>query len=178
MPDGTNPEVSEATQADNALREAVGPVLGRIPSGVAVVTAGNGAGQETGMLASWVQQASFDQPMITLAVNRKRYLNDWLAQQPHVVVNLLGTSDRNLLKQFAAGFEPDEPAFEGLNIRRERTGLPILTDAFGYLEGVVRGQMTTGDHTIYAVEIIAGGSGATAADDQPHVHIRKNGFNY
>ena len=49
--------------------DAIGPVLGRTPSGVFILTASSGDGQETGMLASWVQQASFDPPAITVAVN-------------------------------------------------------------------------------------------------------------
>ena len=55
-------------------------VLGRIPSGVFVLTCGDGAGNMTGMLASWVQQAAFEPPMISVGVKNGRYINDWLAQ--------------------------------------------------------------------------------------------------
>ncbi len=40
----------------------IAQVLGRIPSGIFVLTVGDDTGRETGMLASWVQQASFDPP--------------------------------------------------------------------------------------------------------------------
>ena len=57
--------------------EGGGPprVLGRTPSGVFILTCSDGAGHETGMLASWVQQASFDPPMLALAV--EQYVGDW-----------------------------------------------------------------------------------------------------
>ena len=38
--------------------------LGRVPSGLFILTAGNGP-TETGLLASWVQQCSFDPPRLT-----------------------------------------------------------------------------------------------------------------
>src|SRR3954470_14756244 len=61
------------------LQKSVGAVLGRTPSGLFVISAADADGRETAMLASWVQQASFSPPMVTVALNRKRYLNDWLA---------------------------------------------------------------------------------------------------
>ena len=161
-----------------SLLESLGPVLGRIPSGVFILTAQNSAGCETGALVSWVQQASFAPPMVTVAVNRKRYLIDWLEQSPQVVLNLVGEGQKHFLKHFGAGFGPDEPAFEGLTIHRTAAGLPVLAEALGVLEGTVRAQLSTGDHVIYAMEITAARCGAGFPDMKPMVHIRKNGFNY
>ena len=115
------------------LREIIGPVLGRIPSGVFILTASDGNGHETGMLASWVQQAAFEPPMVTVVVNSKRFLNDWLQQEPKVALSLIGETRTEFLKHFGRGFEADQPAFEGLNISRGSNGLPILADAIGYL---------------------------------------------
>lgn len=158
--------------------EAIGPVLGRTPSGVYILTARNSDGLETGALISWVQQASFSPPMVTIAINQKRYLRDWLAASPQVILNLVGESQKQFLKHFGAGFAPEAPAFEGLSVSRSESGLPILVDAMGHLEGVVRSQLETGDHMIYAVEIIGGGCGAAFGESRPMVHIRKSGFNY
>ena len=51
--------------------------LGRIPSGLFVLTVRNGA-KETGMLASWVQQCSFDPPRLTIAIRQGRDVLEWL----------------------------------------------------------------------------------------------------
>ncbi|MFQ5734923.1 MAG: flavin reductase family protein [Planctomycetaceae bacterium] len=163
---------------NDATRERIAPVLGRLPSGVSILTAGDGGERETGMLASWVQQASFDPPMVTLAVNAKRYLNDWLQPGAPLVLNLLGEDNGALLKHFGKGFEPDEPAFEGVNTSRADNGLPVLGDALGYLEGNVAGQTPAGDHLVYVVEITGAGSAALLNDSKPMVHIRKTGFHY
>lgn len=158
--------------------DAIGPVLGRTPSGVFILTARHSDGRETGTLVSWVQQASFSPPMVTVAVNRKRFLVDWLTDSPRLVLNLVGESQKEFLKHFGAGFGPDEPAFAGLAVERSSTGLPVLSQALGYLEGTVTAKMDTGDHVIYAIEITAGGCGPTLSETKPMVHIRKNGFNY
>ena len=60
MPEATN----------DPTTQAIGAVLGRVPSGVFILTASDGQGKETGMLASWVQQAGFDPPCDTVAVNQ------------------------------------------------------------------------------------------------------------
>jgi len=171
MPDKTQNESS-------GWREAIAPVLGRTPSGIFILTARNTAGQETGMLASWVQQASFEPPMVTVAVNNKRYLNDWLREIPKLALSLLAEGQSRYLKHFGRGFEPDQPAFEGLEISRGLTGLPLLADALGYLEGEVTGRLEAGDHTIYLVEIQGGGSSEPLVEERPMVHIRKDGFRY
>jgi flavin reductase (DIM6/NTAB) family NADH-FMN oxidoreductase RutF len=162
----------------NSSPDQIAPVLGRTPSGVFILTAKHTDGRETGALVSWVQQASFSPPMVTVAVNQKRYLHDWFRDSPAVVLNLVGDSQKHFLKQFGAGFGPDEPAFEGMSLIRGETGVPILADAMGYLEGVVKSQLETGDHVIYAVEITAGGTGPDFDTGKPMVHIRKNGMNY
>lgn len=162
----------------NPAREEIGRVLGRTPSGVFILTATDGAGRETGMLASWVQQASFDPPMISVAVNRKRYLNDWLNKAPRLALSLVGRSQGKFLKHFGRGFEPDQPAFEGIETLRNSTGLPLLAGALGYLEGEIVAMTDAGDHCVYFVRVDAAGSGPDLANEEPMVHIRKNGFNY
>ncbi len=168
-------EVDSVREGD---RESIAAVLGRTPSGVFVVTAGDASGRETGMLASWIQQASFEPPMVSLAIHSKRYLNDWLAERPQLVINLLGEKQTNLLSHFGKGFEPDAAAFEGLSISRSTTGLPILDEALGYLEGTVRDQVTAGDHRVYLVEITAAGASEQIETRPPMVHIRKDAFRY
>ena len=165
------------TPAD-PLQEAIAPVLGRVPSGVFVLTASDGNGRQTGLLASWVQQASFEPPMLTVAVNQKRYLNDWLTQSPHIVLNLVAEKQFDLLKHFGQGFEPDQPAFAGLETSVTENGVPVLSEALGYLEAEITGQIESGDHIVYLATVTGAGGGAAIGDRQPMVHIRKNGFKY
>ena len=163
---------------DDATREAIAPVLGRTPSGIFILTATDGAGNETGMLASWVQQASFEPPMVTVAVNKKRYLNDWLQAAPRMALSQVGENQKKLLGHFGRGFEPGVAAFDGVPTAQGETGLPVLTEAMGYLEGRISHSQDAGDHTVYFLVVVAGGVSGSLTDDKPMVHIRKNGFNY
>ncbi|WP_166830322.1 flavin reductase family protein [Thalassoroseus pseudoceratinae] len=158
--------------------ETIGRVLGRTPSGVFILTATDGEGHATGMLASWVQQASFNPPAVTMAVNKSRYLNDWLTKSPHVVLNLVGASQTSYLKHFGKGFEPDQPAFEGIDTADTAHNVPALAGALGYLVGKVSNKIESGDHVVYLVEIESAHAGEKIDEDKPMVHIRKNGFHY
>lgn len=162
----------------DAERETLGAVLGRTPSGLFVLTARGGEGRQTGMLASWVQQAAFDPPAVTVAIRKGRYLHDWLAADPQVVLNLLGESHKRYLGHFGKGFDPGEPAFEGLVVQSSPRGLTILADALGWLEGEVTAQLDAGDHVLYLVTLTAAGAGPDLAVERPYVHVRKNGLNY
>lgn len=154
-------------------------MLGRIPSGIFVLTVGDDSGRETGMLASWVQQASFDPPQVTVVVKRERYVNQWLQKRPVAILNLLGESAKNLLGHFGRGFKEDEPAFQSLEFTRgPATALPALSDALGYLECRIAGMMESGDHVVYLLEIIGAGVGETLHEESPMVHVRKSGLSY
>lgn len=159
-------------------RADIGAVLARTPSGLFILTACGPDGRQTGMLASWVQQASFDPPALSVAVNKKRYVNDWLQANPAVVLNLVGETQKQYLGHFGRGFDPDEPAFDGIPTTAGPNGTPALSDALGWLAGTVTGRIDAGDHYVYAVRIEAAHRGAALDSERPWVHIRKNGFNY
>ena len=169
--------------ADSAIspeqKDAIAPILGRVPSGVFILTASDGAGRETAMLASWVQQTGFDPPLISFAVNNSRYVNYWLKQNPTAAVSIVGKAQSGrFFKQFGKGFEPDEPAFDGFEITRGTTGIPLLTEAVGSLEGRIIGSLPAGDHTLYVLQVENAVTGAALESDEPYAHIRKSGFNY
>lgn len=160
---------------DEATKRSAGAALGRVVSGIFIVTARHGE-QETGMLASWVQQASFEPPMITVGVKKGRYIGQWIAESGALAVSIVGDDQKHLLAHFGKGFEPDKPAFEGQKIERHATGAPVLAEALGYLDCRVTGQVDAGDHTVFLAEIVEGGLHET--DGQPMVHVRRSGFNY
>lgn len=148
--------------------------LGRVPSGLFVITAGREA-DTTGMLASWVQQCSFDPPQLTIAVQPGRPIGQLLADGAHFVLNLLGEGQGHLLKHFAKGFERDEPAFTGLQLDRSAEGVPVLHVALGHLACIVAGRLSAGDHDLIIARVTGG---RLHRDGKPAVHVRKSGLNY
>jgi flavin reductase (DIM6/NTAB) family NADH-FMN oxidoreductase RutF len=156
-------------------KKAFNPVLGRVPSGIFILTVGVGA-RATGMLSSWVMQAGFDPPMISVAVRLGRYVCDWITAGQPFVLNLVGESQSDLLKHFGKGFEPGAPAFDGLAITHCARGVPVLKDALGHLECEPVRHVDSGDHRIFLANVVRGK--LNHADAQPMVHVRKSGTNY
>lgn len=167
MPDSPSP----------AVPAGVAEALGRLPSGLFILTTRRG-NRSTGLLASWVQQAGFDPPMVTVALGRDRYVADWVAESGRFVLNQLRAGDKHLLKHFARGFGPDEPAFTGLDLIDDARGGPVLVDALGYLDLEVAGDLDGGgDHRVLLARLV-GGALLPGDRRDPMVHVRRNGLHY
>jgi flavin reductase (DIM6/NTAB) family NADH-FMN oxidoreductase RutF len=156
-------------------KKAFDPVLGRVPSGIFILTVGVGE-RATGMLSSWVMQAGFEPPMVSVGVKLGRFVCDWLSEGQPFVLNLVGESQTQLLKHFGKGFEPGAPAFEGLNLTHCPRGVPILADAIGHLECEPTGNVDSGDHRIFLAKVVRGK--LQDDDAKPMIHVRKSGANY
>jgi flavin reductase (DIM6/NTAB) family NADH-FMN oxidoreductase RutF len=154
---------------------SIAAALGRVASGVFILTARRG-GDETGMLSSWVMQAGFDPPMVTVAIKQGRYIGDWLTAGESFALNLVPGEAKNLLKHFAHGFEPGQNAFDGLGLRHSAHGLPVLADAMGHLECTPQSHIDSGDHRIFLARIDSGE--LVHPDERPMVHVRKSGMHY
>jgi flavin reductase (DIM6/NTAB) family NADH-FMN oxidoreductase RutF len=154
----------------------LGLALGRIPSGLFILTVRRDD-QTTGMLLSWVQQAGFNPPMLTVAVRRNRYISDWIQVTGRFTLNQIPANHKMLLRHFAHGFPPGADAFSGVSLYPESaSGGPILADALAYLDAEVVALLTAGDHCLFLARIVAGG--LLNPDCEPFVHIRNDGSNY
>ena len=150
-------------------------VLGQIPSGIFILSVGTGP-RATGMLASWVMQAGFEPPMVSVAVKLGRYVCDWLTEGQPFVLNVLPEGQKDLLRHFAKGFEPGEPAFEGLEVALCARGVPVLKDSLGHLECEPVSHTDSGDHRIFLAKVVRGKM--MEGDAKPMVHIRNSGARY
>jgi flavin reductase (DIM6/NTAB) family NADH-FMN oxidoreductase RutF len=154
--------------------QSLAAALGRVPSGLFILAVGHG-GHETGMLASWVQQCSFDPPQISLAVKPGRFAADLLIDKAAFVVNILAAGQNDLLKHFGKGFGPSEPAFTGLDVYPTAEGVPVLRAALAHLDCRVAGRHSGGDHDLVIGRVVGG---RLHTEDQPAVHVRKSGVHY
>jgi flavin reductase (DIM6/NTAB) family NADH-FMN oxidoreductase RutF len=159
---------------DTEPSESLAAALGRIPSGLFVLTARNG-NDETGLLVSWVQQCSFDPPQVSVALNKNRDALEWLADGATFALNIIPEGGKSLVAHFGKGFAPGEPAFEGLKVTRERDMPPVLLAAHAYLVCQAVNRVDGGDHMLVIGRVIAG---AVLHDGKPTVHLRKNGLRY
>jgi flavin reductase (DIM6/NTAB) family NADH-FMN oxidoreductase RutF len=127
------------------------------------------------MLASWVMQAGFSPPSVSVAVAPTRDLLDAIDRGIPFVVNVLGDSQRVLLSRFGKPSNPGEDPFAGLDTLRTPGGTVALAAAAGWIECRGTSRAAAGDHVVVVAEIVGGDSGSAGA---PLVHVRKNGLRY
>jgi flavin reductase (DIM6/NTAB) family NADH-FMN oxidoreductase RutF len=154
--------------------EALAAALGRIPSGLFVLTVRSG-GSETGMLASWVQQCSFTPPQVSVAVNKSRGVLEWLTEGVPIVLNVIPEGGKTLVSHFGKGFDAGESAFDGLDVQRDGETPPVLLASHAYLVCRIISRVDAGDHELVIARVTAG---AVLHDGKPTVHVRKNGLRY
>jgi flavin reductase (DIM6/NTAB) family NADH-FMN oxidoreductase RutF len=159
---------------ESEVQKGLAGALGRVPSGLFILTVRHAAG-ETGMLASWVQQCSFDPPQVSAAVRSDRDVLAWLTPGTPFALNVLDEDQTDLLVHFGKGFALGEPAFTGLDVQRPEGAAPLLCDALAYLDCRVAAVHAAGDHSLIIGRVV---SGRVLSDGKPMVHIRKNGLRY
>lgn len=154
-------------------RERIGPALGKVSSGLYIAT-GMVDGQPVGMLCSFVEQASFEPPMISLAIAAGRPISPLLDGGLPFALHVLSKENTALLKAFARG--GTEESFEGLEMVANSHGLPIFASAWAYLVARTVGQLSAGDHQLYLAEVTDGE--LQHEGQQASTRVRSNGFGY
>lgn len=148
--------------------------VGRIVGSLCVVAAKRGE-FTSAMLASWVSQASFNPPGLTVAVAKDRAIEPLMHSGDKFVLNIL-KEGMNLRRHFLKSFAPGEDRFAGLNIQPAANGCSILSDALAYLECTIESRIECGDHWLVYAVVDNGKTlqpvGMTA------VHQRKSGSHY
>ncbi len=151
----------------------IGEAIGRMPSGCAILTCAH-EGNSSGMLVSWMQQACFEPPSITVALQGGRPMLSLLEGSSRFVLNVIGENPTAMFKHFGKGFSLDEDAFEGVSTEPSEYG-PVLADAIAKMGCVIVSQMSVGDHIVFAATVEAGEGDIEA---KPYVHLRKDGLKY
>ena len=154
-------------------QEGLNAALGRIPSGLYAVGAMY-EGRRLGMLCSFVEQAGFEPPMISIALGNDRPLRAVLERGSLFSINVLGSEDKKILAAFASGREEDP--FASFSLVDNGHCLPQLADALAWLACRPRGSVPAGDHVVYVAEVVEGC--LHREDAEPMIRVRKNGFAY
>lgn len=156
--------------------DGLAAALGRIPSGLFIVTWRTGE-SDHGMLASWVMQAGFEPPLVSLAVGTSRELLGVIRAGGPFAINGLAESQRSLLARFGKPPVAGEDPFAGLAIGRTPSGLAAFAEAAGWMEcrPVAEAAVAGADHVLVIGRVDAAGGRAETA---PAVHLRRNGLKY
>lgn len=154
---------------------SIGAALGRIPSGLFVVTTTDERGEPMGFVGSFVQQMSLSPPTVAVAIGTDRDLLAAVRASGRFGINVLGAGDRALMKPFFREHEEGTPFDEVAHSIGADGGCPRLDDALAWVDCRVAGEHRAGDHVV-VFGIVERGS--RASDGDPMIHTRRNGLRY
>jgi flavin reductase (DIM6/NTAB) family NADH-FMN oxidoreductase RutF len=132
-------------------------VLRSFPYGLYAVTVVHD-GEEHGMTANWVTQASFEPPMIAVAVENTSKTIDLIRDAHHFGLNLFHEDQRELAGKLGRSSANAPQKLKGVKTKPAPvSGAPILADALGWLECRVVTTLPSGDHTLVLGEVVEAG---------------------
>jgi flavin reductase len=129
----------------STLRE----VFGTFATGVTVLTVG---GQSPhGMTANSFTTVSMDPPLVLVCVKRDAVMHDSLADAGGFAVNVLASHQEPVARYFADHSRPlGQAQFEAVEwAPGERTGAPLIGEAFAHIECDLWRTYDGGDHSIF-----------------------------
>lgn len=126
-------------------------LLGRFPTGVAVVTVVTG-GRALGVTIGSFVRLSLEPPLVGFAVSRQAALHELLREARVCTVSLLAVGQEAVAEHFARGVPPIA-MWEGVGVEATAGGAPRLAGALGWLECTVAGELAAGTHTFFACEV-------------------------
>jgi flavin reductase (DIM6/NTAB) family NADH-FMN oxidoreductase RutF/flavodoxin len=157
-----------------AQTDRTGQAVGRVTGSLCVLTAKAGS-MNIGILTSWISQATFNPPGVTIAISKQGIADVLVDSGQSFVVNIL-KEGRSLRRYFLKPPVPGEDRFADLATAEALNGCLILKDALAYLECTVQDRMDCGDHWLLYALVNTGKvlepTGVTA------VQHRKSGNSY
>ena len=169
--------IATIKQLDGELTKA----MGRLSGGLYIVTASQGEGKSkrsSAMVASWVSQASFNPPGITVAVAKDRAIEALMQVGDKFIINILEEDNYiHLFRHFLKRFLPGVDRFKGVDfLENVAQGGPVLVDALAFLGCEVKQRLETPDHWIIYALVKQGNVANSEA--KTAVHHRRVGSNY
>lgn len=158
-----------------AIKEGLAFALGRISSGVYIITSGEGE-SSNGMLATWVIQSGFAPPSVCIIVNKERPILNELKPGAAVVINILSKDNMDIFKAFAKPANSAAERFSELSLVPIANTPPVFSKAHAYISCRINSVTDAQDHAVLLAEVIDGQG--LNPDAEPMLHTRKNGFQY
>jgi flavin reductase (DIM6/NTAB) family NADH-FMN oxidoreductase RutF len=126
-------------------------VLARFTYGLYALTVKH-EGDEHGMPARWVSQASLDPAMVVVAVDSTSRTIELIRDAHHFAISVLDDSQRELAEKLGK--------LKGIRTKPAPvSGAPVLPDAVGWVECRVVATLPSGSHTLVLGEVIEAGVG-------------------
>jgi flavin reductase (DIM6/NTAB) family NADH-FMN oxidoreductase RutF len=130
-------------------------ILSAFPTGVAVISAVDAAGELRGLTTNALCSVSADPPLLLVCVDDRSNTLPALLDRNAFVVNLLADTDEAIARRFASK-EPNKFADVSWRPSAFACGAPILEGTAAYAECQVEQRIHAGDHWIFVARVVAG----------------------
>ena len=122
---------------------------------------------------TWVSQASFEPPMISVCIKRNSASYEIVKKRGEFILHLLGDNQKELASTF---FKPTIFENEKLNGQEFslENNLPLLKDIPAYIQCKVVKILENGDHPLFLAEVVD----AKINNDSNPLELRKTGWTY
>ncbi|HVX21037.1 MAG TPA: flavin reductase family protein [Acidimicrobiales bacterium] len=149
--------------------------LRSINYGLYVLTAIDG--DEVGAAGvNWLTQASFEPPLIAVAVKSDNDTHRLIERTGKFAVNVLGEDQLDIGKAFFRSATLDGDTINGHRFEPgPETGAPLLVELPYWFEATVTDTVARGDHTVFVAEVVNAG---VRDDSVTPLLLRATGMNY
>ena len=138
-------------------QDAKKTVLRHFPYGLYAVTVAHG-GEEHAMTANWLTQASFEPPMVVVAIENTSRTIGMIRDSHHFAINVFLKGQRDLAGKLGRSSEQTPQKLKGIKTKPAPvSGAPVLVDCLGWVECRVVASVPAGDHTLFLGEVVAAG---------------------
>ena len=132
--------------------EELRALMGRVPSGVAVLTV-DANGQPLGLTVGSLVALSLQPPLVAIVVSRQAAMHELLREAGGFAVSILAASQESLAQHFARGVPPIA-MWDGIAVQAGVSGAPLLQGALGWLECRLHDELAVGTHTLFVGEVL------------------------
>ncbi len=131
--------------------------LRMIPYGLYILTAQTVDGRISGAAVNWVTQASFQPPLVAVAVKADSTIHGLIKDSQAFALNVLGKDQGPIAFAFFKPVVREGQALGGQPFHSGVTGSPILDSAPAFIECRLVESVEKGDHSIFVGEVVDAG---------------------
>lgn len=159
-------------EEEEMVKKEITEAMRKITHGVYVIST-KADDKVNALTAAWVAHASFNPPLVSIAVGKTRYTHDLIKKAGVFAINILGKGEIPIGKHFGLTSGKNVDKFSNIEYESKVTGSPILKDALAFLDCRVVSSLEAGDHTIFVGEVLEAG---ILKDEDPLVYQRRDFF--
>lgn len=127
--------------------------LGRMPTGVTIITTCDAAGERAGATVGSFTSLSLDPPLVQFSLDKSANCHQHFIESSHFAVNILAEDQTDLSGIFAS--KNDRPWGELTFVDGEHTKAPLMDGCLAYIECKHEATYPGGDHDIFVGRVIA-----------------------